>query len=145
MGAWGAGSFENDIASDWAADLADGGDLAMVRDTLTTAATCPRDEYLEADEAAEALAAAEVVAAAAGRPVRAIAMGSAGPHALAWAAAHPGAGKADLVELAQAAVERVDGPESELRELWLAEGAAGPTASREWFGDVEDLRNRLGG
>jgi len=145
MGAWGAGSFENDVASDWAADLADGGDLAMVRDTLTTAAKCPGDEYLEADEGAEALAAAEVVAAAAGRPLRAVAMGSSGPHALAWAAAHPGAGRPELVELALAAVERVDGAESELCELWLAEGTAGPTASREWFADVEDLRARLAG
>ncbi len=146
MGAWGAGSFENDIASDWAADLADGGDVAMLRDTLTAAATCPQDEYLESDEGAAALAAAEVVAAAAGRPVRSVAMGNSGPHALAWGKNHPAAGKDDLVELALAALDRVEGPESELQELWSAEQSAGAGAgSREWFAELEDLRNRLGG
>ncbi len=144
MGAWGAGSFENDIASDWAADLADGGDIDMVRDTLYTAAACPAEEYLESDEGAEALAAAEVVAAAKGRPLGAIAMGSSGPHALAWAKAHPAAGKADLVALALDALDRVEGAESELSELWAAELGAG-AGSREWFGEVEDLRNRLAG
>lgn len=142
MSAWGAGSFENDAASEWAADLADGGDVEMVRDTLMTAARCPADEYLERDEGAEALAAAEVVAAAAGRPVKAVPMGSSGPHALAWAAARPGAGKADLVELALEALERVEGAESELQERWSAESGVG---AREWFAELEDLRNRLAG
>jgi len=146
MGAWGAGSFDNDVASDWAADLADGGDLAMVRDTLATAARCPADEYLESDEGAEALAAAEVVAAAAGRAIKAVPMGTSGPHALAWAGAHPGAGHVDLVELALEALDRVEGAESELAELWAQETAAGAGAgSQEWFSEVEDLRNRLAG
>ncbi len=144
MGAWGAGSFDNDSASEWAADLADGGDLAMVRDTLATAARCPADEYLESDEGAEALAAAEVVAAALGRPVRQIAMGTSGPHALAWGRGHAGAGKPDLVELALEAIERVEAAESELQELWSAEEGPGAGASaRDWFAEVEDLRNRL--
>ncbi len=146
MGAWGAGSFENDIASDWAADLADGGDLEMVRATLETAARCPADEYLESDEGAEALAAAEVVAAAKGRALKSIAMGSSGPHALSWAAAHAGAGKDELVELALEALDRVEGAESELAELWAGEQSAGAGASaREWHSEVEDLRNRLAG
>ncbi len=144
MGAWGAGSFENDTASDWAADLASGGGLDMVRDTLHTAAACPPGEYLESDEGAAALAAAEVVAAAKGRPLTAVAMGSSGPHALAWAKAHPAAGKAELVALALDALDRVEGAESELSELWAAELGAG-AGSREWFGEVEDLRNRLAG
>jgi hypothetical protein len=144
MGAWGAGSFENDIASEWAADLADGGDLDMVRATLETAARCPRDEYLESDEGAEALAAAEVVAAAMGRPARSVSMGTSGPHAIAWGRGHAAAGKPDMVELALEAVDRVDAPESELQELWSAEESPGAGASaREWFSEVEDLRNRL--
>ena len=144
MGAWGAGSFENDAASDWAAALADGGGLEMVRDALTIAATCPIDDELESDEGAEALAAAEVVAAAAGRPLKAVAMGSSGPHALAWAGSHPGAGKEEFLELALAALERVEGAESELSEQWSADEGAGDGA-REWFAEVEDLRNRLSG
>lgn len=144
MAAWGAGSFENDAASDWAADLADGGDLEMVRAALETAARCPADEDLESDEGAEALAAAEVVAAAMGRPVKSIAMGTSGPHAIAWGRSHGAAGKADLVELALEAVDRVDAAASELQEQWSAEESTGAGAgSREWFSEVEDLRNRL--
>lgn len=144
MGAWGPGSFENEIASDWAADLADGGDLAMVRDTLTTAATCPPDECLESDEGAKALAAAEVVAAAMGRPAKAVPMGTSGPHAIAWGKGHAAAGKADFVDLALEAVDRVDASGSELAELWGAEESTGAGAgAREWFSEVEDLRNRL--
>jgi hypothetical protein len=144
MDVWGAGSFENDVASDWAGDLADGGDVAMVRAALSTASTCPGDEALEAEEGAEALAAAEVVAAAAGRPVKAVAMGSSGPHALAWAAGHTGAGSAELIALALDAVDRVGATASELQERWSAEEDVG-AEGREWFGELEDLRNRLAG
>ncbi|MBA2349680.1 MAG: DUF4259 domain-containing protein [Solirubrobacterales bacterium] len=140
MSAWGPGSFDNDIASDWAADLADGGGLEMVRESLRTAALCPLEEYLESDEGSEALAAAEVVAAAGGRPVKSVGMGTAGPHALAWAKGHKGAGSDAMVELAQEAVERVSGPESELVELW---GAAAAAEAREFFAELEDLRARL--
>ncbi len=144
MGAWGAGSFDNDIASDWAADLADGGDLDMVRDTLSTAARCPADEYLESDEAAEAIAAAEVVAAAMGRVVKAVEMGTSGPHAIAWGRSHAAAGKQDMVDLALEALDRIEGAESELAELWSAEESPGAgLSSREWHAEVEDLRNRL--
>ena len=65
---------------------------------------------------------------------------------LAWAAAHAGVGKEDLVELALEALDRVEGAASELAELWSAEEAAGAGASaREWHSEVEDLRNRLAG
>lgn len=140
MSAWGPGSFDNEIASEWAADLSDGGGLEMVRESLRTAALCPLDEYLESDEGAEALAAAEVVAASGGRPVRSVGMGTAGPHALAWGKAHKGAGSDVMVELAQAAVERVSGPESELVELW---GAATEQEARDFYAELEDLRARL--
>lgn len=144
MGAWGAGSFDNEIASSWAEDLLDGGDLDMVRDTLTTAAKCPPDEYLESDEASEAIAAAEVVAAAMGRPVKTIEMGTAGPHAVHWGKTHPGAGKEELVELALEAIDRIEADESELQEIWDAEESPGAgMSSREWHSEVEDLRNRL--
>ena len=140
MGTWGAGSFENDEASDWAADLIDGGDVAMIRDTLATAARCPGDEYLETDEGATALAAGEVVAAAAGRPLRKLSLGGSGEEALAWASAYPAAGTVALVELAEVALERVAAGESELHERW-----AGDADAREWFAAVEDLRTRLAG
>ena len=141
MSAWGPGSFDNEIASDWAADLAEGGGLEMVKESLEIAALCPLDEYLESDEGSQALAAAEVVAAAGGKPVKSVGMGTSGPHALSWAKGHKGAGSEDMTTLAQEAVVRVLGAESELAELW---GAASSTESREWFAEVEDLRARLG-
>jgi Domain of unknown function (DUF4259) len=146
MGAWGAGSFENDAASDWAAELAEHGDVGVVRDTLLGAARCPPDEELDADDAAEALAAAEVVAAGRGRPAKAIPMGTSGPHALAWAAGNRGVGSDDMTELALEALDRVEGDASELAASWAQERSGGGGAgAREWFSEVEDLRNRLSG
>ncbi len=144
MGAWGPGSFDNDVASSWAEDLLDSGGIDMVRDTLTTAAKCPPDEYLESDEGSEAIAAAEVVAAALGRPVKTIEMGTSGPHALAWGRGHQALGKEEWTDLAVEALDRIEAPESELAELWDAEeGTGAGMSSQQWHSEVEDLRNRL--
>jgi hypothetical protein len=139
MGAWGTGSFENDMAADWGGDLAEDGTPETVRETLIAVAQTPRDAYLESPEASEALAAAEVVAAAAGRPVAATPYSE---NALAWADRHPEIATAEFLSLARAAVDRVSGAESELRELWLD---AAPDDARGWADEVADLRRRLGG
>ena len=62
MGAWGTGSFENDDAMDWVADLEGSDDLAIVVETLSRVADAG-DDYVETPEGAAAVAAAEVVAA----------------------------------------------------------------------------------
>src|SRR4051794_2230831 len=62
MGAWGSGSFENDDACDWVADLEENGPSA-VREPLTTVADADEDEYLEAPDCSVAIAAAELIAA----------------------------------------------------------------------------------
>lgn len=130
MGAWGAGSFENDDASDWVYDLEASADEAVVRGALEAAASAGTD-YLEAPDASIAVGAAELVAAARGFPASTL------PDAVrAWVAEH-GAGVSDeLVALARGAVARV-GAESELSELW--DEAGDPS----WRVAIDDLAARL--
>jgi hypothetical protein len=64
MGAWGNGPFDNDDAADFAGDLADMTDSAMVVTVLGDAllAATAGEGYIEAPEMARAVAAAAVVA-----------------------------------------------------------------------------------
>lgn len=88
--------------------------------------------YLEAPDGCVAIAAAEIVAAAHGLPSPELP-----ESATAWVAAHGGQlGKGD-VQLALKAVERVQGEESELAELW--DDADDPG----WTDSIEDLTARL--
>lgn len=67
MGAWGAGIFENDTASDWLWTYEDDGAPA-VEAAFQTAADEAASGEIDADTGSVALAAAEVVAAALGAP-----------------------------------------------------------------------------
>jgi hypothetical protein len=120
MGAWGAGSFENDDAMDWVIGLAQRSGDAVLRDALTPAATTD-DRYLEAPECSVAIAAAEALAAARGHPNASL------PDEVAlWVREKPDV-SADLVDLARSAVDRIVG-KSELRDLGrvrLCRGLAG--------------------
>lgn len=129
MGAWGPGSFENDDAMDWLADLVDGGGMDVVESAFHGVADA---EYLEAPEASSAVAAAEVVAALAGRPPAELP-----DEAAEWVAAH-GRPPADrLMRQARAAVRRVR-TDSELKELW-EEGEEADA----WYACIDDLLRRL--
>ena len=61
MGAWGKGTFDNDIALDWAGCLNDREDLTLIRETIAQVLSIGSG-YLELELACEALAACEVVA-----------------------------------------------------------------------------------
>ena len=130
MGAWGAGSFENDDAMDWVADLAEGSGDAVLREAFAPFAVTD-DRYLEAPGCAIAIAAAEAVAAARGRPT-----GSLPEEVRDWVKKKP-AVSADLLVLARAAVDRVV-RKSELQELW-----DGSDSADEWRAAMADLRARL--
>jgi hypothetical protein len=56
MGAWGTGTFENDVACDFAADIAESGDPASLEKTLDRVLAVQGD-YLEVPDAEQALAA----------------------------------------------------------------------------------------
>lgn len=131
MGAWGPGSFENDDALDWLADLVDGGGMDVVESAFDGVADA---EYLEAPEASSAVAAAEVVAALAGRPPAELP-----DEAAEWVAAHGRPPGDRLMRQARAAIQRVR-TDSELKELWEEDGE-GPN---EWHAAVDDLLRRLG-
>jgi hypothetical protein len=130
MGAWGAGSFENDDAMDWVARLAEGSGEAVIREALTPVASAD-DRYLEAPDCSIAIAAAEAVAAARGHPAA-----SPPDEVMGWVQKKPVLAS-DLLSLAKAAVDRI-GRESELKDLWNESDSV-----NDWRAALTDLRKRL--
>lgn len=138
MGAWGTGSFDNDDALDWLADLERNGPafLEQTLDVKSGSLGLAFLGYIDAPEASAALAAAEMVAAAQGRPPA-----NWPPQAAQWLAAHRAAlnperlrGKAlDAI----AAVRK----KSELRDLWVESEKFLP----QWLAGLKDLERRLKG
>jgi len=129
MSGWGAGSFENDDAQSFLAELE-----SLGIDGLTTILTRAADdpEYLEESGGSVAIAAAEVVATAKGEPPQAV------PAQIAtWVSKIDGAPSSEMSSLACRAVERVR-TNSELKDLWLeADGL------NEWSASLRDLEDRL--
>ena len=125
MGAWGAGSFENDTALDFTHDV---DDLATVSALLQHAGAGDKSDHHFADE--EVLVAAEIVAAMMQRPC------SFFPENLSPKVGEFGAASDDLIASARQAVRTIrDG--SELAELWADSG------DEEWKAALNDLLLRL--
>jgi hypothetical protein len=128
---WGAGLFQDDLATDFANHIVEGAELAVLRRALAAAGQARG--HLLYEFAVQALIAAEVLAALGGRPAKAMP-----PELQDWVAVHrgdviPGA----LWPLARAAVERVK-EDSELSELW-----ARSTEFARWIDKADDLLSRL--
>jgi hypothetical protein len=136
MGAWGAGTFENDAACDWAGDLEAARDLSPVVETLARAIEVEA-EILDADVGCEALAACEVVARMKGNwGVR-----DASTEKLdAWVRKRATPPSKELISQALAAIDRVLTAPSELVELWDESDE-----NADWHGAVADLRARVAG
>ncbi|WP_066557273.1 DUF4259 domain-containing protein [Croceicoccus bisphenolivorans] len=128
MGAWGAGSFENDTALDWADELASADDVGKVFTDLP-----PFDGMtdLDADDASRVIAAAEAVATMMGRIADDV------PEELRemLSGKEP---SPDLIEMARNCVSRVMS-KSELLDLW-SEDEAG---SEEFGRAITALVDRL--
>lgn len=130
MGAWGAGSFDNDAALDFADEIGGVDDV--------TRGLCAADELgnsriegeIDADIASQIIVAAECVAAMRGHPHPDL------PEELAAVVAESGAAPMELYELARNNVSAVMG-RSELCELWAEEG------SGDWNRAMTDLMQRL--
>ena len=131
-GAWGFGSFENDDALDWVADLEQAPGSQLLASTLRRVDA--KAKYIEAPECSLAIAAAEVVAAAHGHPAKALP-----PEVTAWIQrVRPKVG-ADLLAMARSAVETCrGGKNSELRDLWQESPDA-----KAWSDDTANLLTRL--
>ena len=131
MGAWGAGTFENDDAMDWVYELEEEGLKSVTAALKAVAGAKPKDD-VEAPDASSALAAAEVVAAMNGKPAPSL------PEEVeAWLKGNKSKPDAALLDLARKAVARAKS--SELQELW-AEGEE----PEQWNAGVDDLAARLG-
>lgn len=128
MGAWGAGSFDNDTAMDWIGQLERHG-----LDAIIDAIEAIGEGFIDSDEGSVAIAAGEVVAALRGKPAKELP-----DDVVAWVAAS----RADLEVSPEiirdiARVIREVRSRDELHDLWDDEGAA------EWLAVVDKLLARL--
>ena len=130
MGAWGAGSFENDDAMDWVSSLIEESGESLLREALAPLASAD-DSYLEAPTCSIAIAAAEAIAGARGHPTASLP-----EEVVSWVKRKPVVAT-DLVVLARAAVDRII-RESELKDLWEESDSAD-----SWRAAMTDLRARL--
>lgn len=130
MGAWGPGSFENNEASDWVADLEESSGIGMLKEALKTV---EKNKYPEVPDCCVALAAAEVVAAAKGRPSRDF------PDSLReWLANHKDVAAIKALDKTTINVLNKVQLKSELKEQW--------EESDDWLAwskVLNDLQNRL--
>jgi hypothetical protein len=130
MGAWDVTPFANDDAADWATTLIDAAQPeTLLAETLQAA---HRSGYLEAADGSQVVAAAALVATACDPVSDGI------PAELAmWL--HGREGKLKLLApAALAAIRRVRGAESELRELWEAR-----EDFAAWSNELEMIAARL--
>jgi hypothetical protein len=133
MGAWGAGSFENDAALDWVWSLEQSDDLSPVEAAISDVLN--GDDYLDADVGCTGLAAAEVVAALRDRALDGL------PEEVSqWVETHEIAASDALVKNCLTAVEKIGNDDtSELKELW----EEGGDPATEWHSVLDDLVARL--
>jgi hypothetical protein len=133
MGAWGIGSFQNDDALDWVAELEDSRGLKVVKAALREVVDAG-DGYLEITPASRGVAAAEVVAGLNDAP------GDDLPEEVEnWIEEQRGRSNADLSALALEVLMRIR-TKCELYELWM-EAADG----KSWLEGITKLEERLRG
>ena len=129
MGAFGAGTFDNDDALDFLEELVESDGSGTLIAALDEALAA---DYLEMPEASAALVAAEAVAAKNLRPV-----GDLPPDLAAWAQRSRFLLTEPLLSKAIEAVSRV-GSDSELNDEWSVSDAPD-----EWHAVLSDLKERL--
>lgn len=135
MGAWAEDTFGNDTACDWVGSFLEKPGLKAVWAAIM--AVQNSEEYLDSDEASDCLAACEVVARLQGQ------WGQRNAYSEkldAWIEANPTEVPEKLKKAADAAIERILGPDSELPELWDEDGR-----NEAWHEAVDDLRRRVWG
>lgn len=128
MGAWGAGSFENDSAMDWIGELERHG-----LDAILDAIDVIGESFIDSDEGSEVIAAGEIVAALRGKPANDLPS-----DASSWV----DASRVDIDVSAEVVRDLVKAilevrNRDELHDLWDDAGAA------EWLTHVDDLLKRL--
>lgn len=135
MGTWSHEPFGNDTASDWAYDLAEQKDFSLVAQAIQAVLDNGAD-YLDSDLAVEAVAAVEVLAKALGRGTQADAYTE---EVDAWVQSIGAKPSDELLSKARAALGRIIGPDSELRELWEESDDFG-----DWESSIKTLQSAVG-
>jgi len=133
MSCWAVDSFGNDDAADWVAALVDQTDSGLVDEAI--ADVLNTSGYLEAPSASQALAAIEVLAAILHRPSLALLQNE---QLVEWVRDQGQTVSPQQRTSAIAAIDRIIGDESELRELWEESEEFG-----DWKKIIADLRLRL--
>jgi Domain of unknown function (DUF4259) len=129
MGAWAAGSFDNDDAGNWVWELAEA-ETSILEEVFSRVTDC--EDYLEAPDCSIGIAAAEVVAALRKRPATKL------PDEVSVFVTRIGAPPpAELVSSALSALKRIK-TKSELQELWDESDSRA-----EWHQAIAELESRL--
>lgn len=134
MGTWSHESFGNDTANDWAYELEDATDFAVIEAALQVALD-EGDEYLDADLAMEAIAAVEVIAKRLGKGTQSDVYTEKVDQWLETISEQP---RDDLLSLAKRVLERIVADDSELKELWLESDEY-----ELWLGNIQQLKDAL--
>ncbi len=135
MGAWAENTFGNDTSCDWIVSFLSNPGLGAV--TSAIEAVVGFDGYLDGRRADQCLAACEVIARLQGKwGVR----NSFSEDLDTWVESNPTDVPNELKALADAAIERILGPDSELPQLW-----DGASRNDDWHNVIDDLRARVSG
>jgi len=134
MGAWGVGTFENDTACDFAAEVAGRLNLSKIECALDRVLNAV-ESYVEAPDGEEALAAAEIVARLNNRPGAKTAYTE---QIDLWVGRMKTVPPAALIDKARRGATRIVLPPSELLELWEESGDFDT-----WKASVNELLSRL--
>lgn len=135
MGTWSHEPFGNDTACDWAYDLIEQKDFSLVAQAVQSVLDNSAD-YLDSDLAVEAVAAAEVLAKALGRSTQTDAYTE---KVDAWVGSVGAKPSAELLSRTRSALDRIMGPDSELRELWEESGDL-----EIWESSIKALQSAVG-
>ena len=116
MSAWGTEPFDNDDVAEWTAELSEGDLRSQLFAAVAAAADWPEDELLEIPDGVSAVAAAQVIAYLLGRDKMNQTEHTA--DVLGIVNQQRFTPDKELIQEAVAALSRVQGEESELKELW---------------------------
>ena len=131
MGAWGSGTFEDDVACDWLEDLYDSDPIALFRECLDLS---DQGDYIEYVACVGVICTAEMIHGLLQGPREGLPAA-----ALEWLPEHEALDVRPLLPPAIAAVRRVLGEGSEMREMWADESER----YGEWTKTTDDLLQRL--
>ncbi|ADV67403.1 DUF4259 domain-containing protein [Deinococcus maricopensis] len=132
MSTWGTGSFENDSAADFLAEVTEDGMVAL--EEAFEVILDPDMEYVEAEEGARAVAAAEIVAAGATGDTTRVTDAA----LRAWLDEQAPEDFQGLQPLAVRALDRVLSDDSELQDIW-----ADSDDAETWANDVRRVLHAL--